>query len=297
MVNAREKLGDMYPFQSHFLDLDGLKYHYLDEGQGKTIVMLHGNPTWSFYFRELVKSLRGKHRVIVPDHIGCGFSDKPSDAEYDYTLSRRVSDVERLLKHLGLQKDITLVLHDWGGMIGMTYADRHPEQIKRIVLMNTGAFLLPKSKPFPWPLYMVRSKVGRQLVLRLNAFSRVASWVCAKNGLSGRVRRAYTAPYDSVKNRIATLRFVEDIPLKPGERSYELVSGVQSRLKQFENTPSLICWGEQDFVFDRHFLKEWQIQWPKSELHRFPKGGHYILEDAAPQILPLVDDFLERHPL
>ncbi len=116
----------LYPFRGHFLDLQGIRLHYLDEGRGEPVVMVHGNPTWSFYYRELVKALRDDYRVVVPDHVGCGLSDKPDDDRYDYTLDRRVADLEALLDHLGLTSDLTLVLHDWGGMIGMAYASRHP---------------------------------------------------------------------------------------------------------------------------------------------------------------------------
>src|SRR5205823_3246531 len=110
------------------------------------VVMLHGNPTWSFYYRNLVLSLRDSYRTIVPDHIGCGLSDKPDDSRYRYTLESRVTDLEALLEHLGVTCDITLVVHDWGGMIGLAYAVRHPERIRRLVILNTGAFHLPRTK-------------------------------------------------------------------------------------------------------------------------------------------------------
>src|SRR6266567_2418147 len=145
-----------YPFTGHTLNLDGLSYHYLDEGAGDPVVMVHGNPSWSFYYRNLVLALRGNYRCIVPDHIGCGFSDKPGDDRYDYTLSRRIDDLERLIDHLGLVGKITLVLHDWGGMIGMGYATRHPERIGRLVLLNTAAFQMPKEKKFPLGLKICR---------------------------------------------------------------------------------------------------------------------------------------------
>src|SRR5512137_1165151 len=127
----RPDITKYYPFAGHYLDLDGLRLHYLDEGSGEPVVMLHGNPTWSFYYRNLVLALRDKYRCIVPDHIGCGMSDKPGDDRYDYTLQSRVDDLEALLDSLGVTNGITLVVHDWGGMIGMAYATRHPERIKR----------------------------------------------------------------------------------------------------------------------------------------------------------------------
>jgi len=156
MRTPHDQLGELYPFESHWFEIDGLRMHYVDEGTGEAVVMVHGNPTWSFFFRELIKALRGERRVIAPDHIGCGFSDKPPDARYEYVLERRVSDLETLLDHLELHRDVTLVVHDWGGMIGLACALRKPERIARIVLLNTAAFLLPKGKRLPWRLAFLR---------------------------------------------------------------------------------------------------------------------------------------------
>ncbi|SNB46803.1 alpha/beta fold hydrolase [Geobacter sp. DSM 9736] len=285
---------DLYPFSGNYLDLDGIRYHYLDEGSGEPVVMLHGNPTWSFYYRNLVLALRGGYRTIVPDHIGCGLSDKPGDDLYDYTLERRVDDLERLLDRLGITSGITLVLHDWGGMIGMTYATRHPERIKRLVILNTAAFHLPAEKPFPLALRICRdTRLGTFLVRGFNAFSLAASFVgCKKNPMPRELRREYRRPYDSWKNRIATLRFVQDIPLTPKDRGHSLITEVAEGLEQFTRLPMIICWGELDFVFDRHFLAEWVRRFPKAELHRFPEHGHYILEDAGDEVIPLISAFL-----
>jgi pimeloyl-ACP methyl ester carboxylesterase len=289
-------LKKQYPFTGKRLDLDGLGYHYLDEGEGAPLVMVHGNPSWSFYYRNLVLALRDRYRCIVPDHIGCGLSDKPGDDGYDYTLSRRVDDLEQLLDTLGVAENITLVVHDWGGMIGMAYAVRHPERIKRLVILNTGAFHLPKNKRFPLGLRICRdTPLGTLLVHGCNAFSVAASYVgCKRNPMSETLRTLYQLPYDSWRNRIATLRFVQDIPLSPGDRSYDLVSSVAAGIGQFSNLPMMILWGELDFVFDRHFLAEWQERFPAAELHRFPDCGHYILEDAKEEVIPLISEFLDR---
>lgn len=286
----------LYPFTGKFLDRDGLRYHYLDEGSGEPVVMLHGNPTWSFYYRNLVQALSGDYRTIVPDHIGCGLSDKPGDDRYDYTLKSRVDDLERLLDHLGIDSRITLVVHDWGGMIGMAFASRHPERIRRLVVLNTGAFHLPKSKRFPLALRICRdNELNTFLVRGLNLFSGVASLIgCKRKPMNGRLRRAYRAPYNSWENRIATLRFVQDIPLRPGDKAYDIVSEVQNGLQRFRKLPILICWGELDFVFDRHFLAEWRKHFPEAEVHSFPDCGHYILEDAAEEVIPLIKGFLAR---
>jgi cis-3-alkyl-4-acyloxetan-2-one decarboxylase len=285
-----------YPFAGKFLDLDGFNYHYLDEGSGAAVVMLHGNPSWSFYYRNLVLALRDRYRCIVPDHIGCGLSDKPGDDRYEYTLARRVDDLERLLEKLEIRENITLVLHDWGGMIGMAYAVRHPERIKRLVILNTGAFHLPKSKPFPLGLRICRDTfIGSLLVRGLNAFSVGAAYVgCKRNPMSAELRTLYQLPYDSWQNRIATLRFVQDIPLSPGDRAYDLVGSVGDGIGQFNKLPLLLCWGELDFVFDRHFLAQWEHRFPGAEIHRFPDCGHYILEDAKDEVVPLISGFLQR---
>jgi pimeloyl-ACP methyl ester carboxylesterase len=288
-----------YPFEGKRLDLDGLGYHYLDEGSGPPVVMVHGNPSWSFYYRNLVLALRDRYRCIVPDHIGCGLSDKPGDNRYPYTLSRRVDDLEKLLERLGIRENITLVVHDWGGMIGMAYAVRHPGRIKRLVILNTGAFHLPTSKPFPLALRICRNTfIGTLLVRGYNAFSRAASYVgCKRNPMSDKMRTLYQLPYDSWKNRIATLRFVQDIPLKPGDRAYDLVSSVADGIGQFRTLPMLICWGELDFVFDRHFLAKWRQLFPDAEVHSYPDCGHYILEDASEEVVPLISEFMKRTEL
>jgi pimeloyl-ACP methyl ester carboxylesterase len=290
----------LYPFEGKFFDRGGgLRLHYLDEGAGEPVVMLHGNPTWSFYYRNLVLALRDTHRCIVPDHIGCGMSDKPNDGytyTYTYKLKSRVDDLERLLDSLKIMQGITLVVHDWGGMIGMAYATRHPERIRRLVILNTSAFRLPQTKPFPWPLWIVRNTpVGAVLVRGFNAFSGIAARACCtRHPLSKELRDAYTAPYDSWANRIATLRFVQDIPLKSGDISYAIVENVERNVKQFAKMPMLICWGLKDFVFDRHFLKLWEDHFPHAEVHRFEDCGHYILEDAKDEVIPLIRDFVAR---
>jgi cis-3-alkyl-4-acyloxetan-2-one decarboxylase len=279
-------------------DREGLKLHYVDEGSGEPVIMVHGNPTWSFYYRHLIDSLRGSHRVIVPDHIGCGLSDKPGDSRYAYTLSSRVDDLERLLDHLGLDRDLTLVVHDWGGMIGMAFAARHPERIARLVVSNTAAFHKPASKPMPPALTICRdSSLGAFMVRGMNAFCQGTAWIgCKRTPMTRELRQAYVAPYDSWSHRIAILRFVEDIPLDPRDRSYELVSWVQDRLGLLRSVPMLILWGMKDFVFDHHFLEEWVRYFPAAEVHRFSLAGHYVFEDEPETINGLVIAFLAAHP-
>jgi cis-3-alkyl-4-acyloxetan-2-one decarboxylase len=232
----------LYPFTSRYAEVNGLRMHYVDEGRGDPIVMVHGNPTWSFYFRKLIGGLERDYRVIAPDHIGCGLSARPGPGEYGFRLQNRVDDLEALLNHLHVDKKMTLVLHDWGGIIGMALALRHPERISRLVLLNTAAFLKPAGKPLPLALRLVRNlePLATPAVLGLNLFARGAAWTSSARGLRPEVRQGLLAPYNSWRNRWATLRFVQDIPLVPKDPSYKMVAQVDRQLGQFRTTPALI---------------------------------------------------------
>lgn len=279
------------------MKINGLSYHFLDQGTGDPVVMLHGNPTWSFYFRNLVKGLSSQFRIIVPDHIGCGLSDKPDIRQYDYRLRSRVNDLENLLDHLGINKKITLVLHDWGGMIGMAYALRHPERIHRFVIMNTAAFLLPDGKVLPIRLRLIRNikPFATLAVLGLNIFAFGALFMASYKGLRKDVKSGLIAPYNSWNSRIATLKFVQDIPVREKDPSYRLAKYVDDNLYRLRHIPMLILWGEHDFVFDMDFLLEWRHRFPDAKAVTFKDAGHYVLEDASDEIIPIVKNFLKVH--
>ncbi len=287
-----------YDFKNNFLSIDGKKMHFIDEGCGEPIIMLHGNPSWSFYYRYLVHALKNQYHVIVPDHIGCGLSEKPSRNEYSYTVQQRVHDLNVLLEQLRMKNNLTLVLHDWGGFIGMAYAVQHPESIARIIVLNTSVFHLPKQKRFPWLLRLARSTIGKYLVVQHNFFARGTAWIgCQAVRMPKLLREAYCCPYDSPSHRIALWEFVHDIPVKPNDYSYSFLSSVQKQLPLLEKVPMLICWGMKDFVFDKHILEQWQRCFPNALIHRFPRHGHYVLEDAKEEVIPLVKQFLIDHPL
>ncbi len=284
-----------YPFANNYATINGHQMHYVDEGQGDPVVMVHGNPTWSFYYRNLIKALRSNYRCIAPDHIGCGYSDKPDDDAYTYTLGQRIADLETLLDHLGVTENVTLVVHDWGGMIGMGWAVKHVERIKRLVIYNTAAFPLPSGKSFPAALALSRTPIGTVLIRGFNAFSDMAARIGTKQTrLSYHARHGLTAPYNSWKNRIATLRFVQDIPLKETDQAWSIVAETEPKLAQFRSHPVLICWGLKDFVFDRHFLAQWKRHLPQAAVHAYENGGHYILEDYSAEIVPMTVDFINQ---
>lgn len=293
-----EPFRDIYPFRSHFLAIDGLAYHYLDEGSGPPVVMLHGNPTWSFFYRELVAALSGTHRVIVPDHMGCGLSARPGESEYDFRLESRIRDLGCLLDHLGLQENITLIVHDWGGMIGAAYALRHLERMGRLVVMNTAGFHPPGGKAAPWRLRLIRDLplFGRLAVLGCNLFARGAVHMAPKKRLAPKVARGLLAPYNSPSNRLATLKFVQDIPLAKGDPSYDTVTWVDENLHALSGVPMLLLWGRHDFVFDLDYFNEWRRRFPHAAAHHFEDAGHYLLEDVPHKIVPLVTRFLAGDP-
>jgi pimeloyl-ACP methyl ester carboxylesterase len=295
-----------YPFTPNRFEVrPGIAMSFLDEGprDGEVVVMLHGNPSWSFLWRHLVLGLRepasGKaYRCIVPDHVGMGLSDKPGDDRYTYTLQSRVDDVARLLEHLGVDGPVTLAVHDWGGMIGFGWALSHQAQVRRLVITNTAAFPLPAAKPMPWQLNLCRNTMlGAFLIRAFNAFAAGTARDCVVRKLSKDVYRGYVAPYDSWANRISTLRFVQDIPLAEGDPAWALLKASEQRLPSYADLPAFIAWGLQDFVFDHHFMEGFQRALPNAEVHAFHDAHHYVLEDKHEVLVPAIRRFLDANPL
>lgn len=275
-----------------------MPYHYLDEGRGDPVVMVHGNPTWSFYYRNLVSSLKENYRIIVPDHFGCGLSAKPNNNLYGFTLKDRVQDLTQFLDQLNIQKNITLILHDWGGMIGLACALENLNSIKQIILMNTAGFFPPQGKGIPLRLRLIRDlkPFANFCVLRLNLFARAALLMAPHSSLSSKVKRGLIAPYNAPLNRLATLKFVQDIPLIASDPSYDMVAKVDKNLHRLTNIPLLFLWGRHDFVFSMSYFHEWKKRFPEAEFHIFNNAGHYVLEDVPDKIIFLIKKFLKNKP-
>lgn len=283
----------------------GIEMSYLDEGprDGEVIVMLHGNPSWSFYWRHLVNGLKDRYRCIVPDHIGMGLSDKPDDApgaspRYEYTLQSRIDDVDALLRHLDISGPVTLAVHDWGGMIGFGWALRDPARIKRLVITNTASFPLPAAKPMPWQIAMGRhSRIGGWLIRRFNLFARGAAAFGTRRKLSPEVKQAYSGVYEGWSDAISTLRFMQDIPLDERDRAWSLLKAAEAQLPGYADRPAFLGWGLRDFVFDQHFLAGFTRALPQAQVHAFDDAGHYVLEDKHEVLVPAIRAFLDAHPL
>ncbi|PIE71103.1 MAG: alpha/beta hydrolase [Deltaproteobacteria bacterium] len=285
----------LYPFPSRFMYICGNRYHYVDEGAGHPVIMVHGNPTWSFYYRNLINYLSSSCRCLAPDHIGCGLSDTPSPRTYGYRLADRLRDLEVFIDRLNLTEPFTLVVHDWGGMIGTAYAVRHPEAIRRMIVTNTAAFTKPQGKSLPFRLRLIREFAwfARPAILGFNLFS----WLAA-NGmgtvqpLPAAVKAGLTAPYNTPSNRIATLRFVQDIPLSPADPSYPLVRETADLLEVLSEKPMLILWGAKDFVFDSDYYDEWLRRFPGAQAHLFNHAGHYLFEDVPREAFACIGNFM-----
>jgi pimeloyl-ACP methyl ester carboxylesterase len=265
----------LYPFEPKQFDTGRGVMSYLDEGAGdEAVVMVHGNPTWSFYYRNLVLGLRGKIRCIVPDHLGCGLSDKPQD--FNYTLGEHIKNLRGLLDSLNLRK-IHLVVHDWGGPIGLGTALARPEQLGRVVILNTAAFA---DTVVPWRIRLCRAPlIGEWLVRGFNGFAWPATWMSVTKPLPADVKRGFLHPYDNWANRIATHRFVVDIPSGRGRASDLALAEVESRLPMLRDHAVRILWGGQDFCFNRHYHDRWRQLLPTAKADYLETAGHYVLED------------------
>lgn len=294
-----------FPYESKSIQIDGLNYAYVDEGVGhQPIVAVHGNPTWSFYWRRLFSDLSSNQvdsdpgqglvgrRVLAVDHIGCGRSDKPQ--QYDYTLARHRDNLLTWIDRLGLS-DITLVVHDWGGAIGLAAAVQQPDLFSRLVVTNTGAF--------PPPYIPVRISacriplLGTLAVRGFNAFAGAAVSMATHRykKLPDAAASGLLAPYDSWRNRVAIHRFVKDIPAGKNHPTYHVLADLESKLPLLGKKPILLVWGMRDWCFRPECLRRFQHFWPNATSVELADAGHYVMEDAPDQMIAAVRQFLEAN--
>lgn len=265
------------------------RLHYVDDGRGSPLLMVHGNPTWSFYWRNLITAFRGTYRVIAVDHIGCGLSDKP--AHYHYTLDQHIDNLVQLVDNLDLHH-VTLVAHDWGGAIGLGAALARPDRFAAFILFNTGAF----PPPFiPWRIRACRIPgLGTIAVQGLNLFARAALTMAIADGnqLSSEVKAGLLAPYDCWAHRVAINQFIRDIPSQPSHPTWQTLARIEQQLRRFRDHPCQLIWGMQDWCFRPSCLERLNEIFPAAEVHRLTDASHYVVEDAHPQIIPRMERFL-----
>ncbi len=280
----------LYPFTSHFMaTAEGYRLHYVDEGRGRPVVMLHGNPTWSFMYRTLIKEMSAAGgRAIAVDNLGMGLSEKPQN--WPYRLQGHIDNLTRLIDEELRLPEVDLVMHDWGGAIGMGYAVAHPEKVRRLVLMNTAAY---RADAYPRKVALAKAPfLGAFLVRGLNLFVEGALRLAAARPLPPEVKAGYRAPYDSWRNRIGTQRYVQDLPMTPTHPTWPLLVSIEERLPLLAEKPILLCWGERDFCFPMKFYRRWREIYPKARAVSLPEASHYLLEDAPEKVIPLLKDFL-----
>jgi cis-3-alkyl-4-acyloxetan-2-one decarboxylase len=287
---------ELYPFASHWFDLGGERLHYLDEAEGspireerETLLFVHGNPTWSFHWRNLIQALRPRYRCVAPDHLGCGLSDKPPRL---LRLADHVENLAALVERLDLER-VTLVAQDWGGAIGLAALLRMQERLERIVLFNTGAF---PPRYIPWRIRACRLPVvGRLAVQGGGLFSQAAlrMTLARRAQLEPAVAAGYLAPYDSWPNRSAVYGFVKDIPSGPREPTWQLLADVERKLTTLADRPALLIWGMRDWCFRPDCLARFEEAWPAAEVHRLADVGHWVVEDAPDDAIQIVSKFLD----
>lgn len=283
----------LYPFQSRWFPTRQGRIHYLDEGPDcgatGTLLFVHGNPTWSFHWRRLILAFREEYRCFAIDHAGSGLSDKPARL---LQLDDHIENLRALIETTNLE-NITLVAQDWGGAIGLGAILSARERFRRIVLFNTAAFPPPyiplRIRACRWPL------LGQLLVQGCNAFSRAAirMTLARTDRLPPEVAAGYLAPYDNWWNRRGVYGFVNDIPSRETDATWNTLSRIEAQLPTLTSCPALLVWGMRDWCFRPECLDRFAAAWPQAEIHRLSDVGHWVVEDAPEEARRLVSDFLQ----
>jgi haloalkane dehalogenase len=276
-----------YPFQPHFLQLPAGRMHYVDEGQGRPVLMVHGTPTWSFLYRHLIRGLSADYRVIAPDHIGFGLSDKPQN--WTYLPSDHASNLEQLIHELDLN-DLTLVVHDFGGPIGLSYAVAHPDRIRNLVLFNTFMWSLQGDPSFERPARIFNNALGKFAYTRLNFSAKImipAAWG-DKRKLNRTIQQQYVKALPDSASRQGTWVFLKELI---GSSSW--YEQLWKQRDQIQDKPALILWGMKDIAFKEKELSRWEQLFSSTQVIRYPQTGHFVPEEEGQALVPIIRGFLD----
>ncbi|MFZ5478900.1 MAG: alpha/beta fold hydrolase [Myxococcota bacterium] len=264
----------LYPFEAHWLDVDGGRMHYVDEGEGPVVVLVHGTPSWSFEWRALVRDLARDHRVIAPDHVGFGLSEKPED--WAYTPAAHAANLGRLLDHLAVG-DVTLVVHDLGGPIGLGWALDHPDRVARVVVMNTSMWRFEAdAERFS---RVVAGPIGKYLYLQRNFSPRRIVPMAMAVKPSPDVHRHYYEAFPTPETRMGPWRIGCELA---GSAAW--FDGLWARRAALADKPALIVWGMADPAFKPHLLSRWQELWPSAPVVKLDGVGHFPQEEAPDRV-------------
>ena len=275
-----------YPFAPHYFDVPAGRLHYVDEGSGAPIVFVHGNPSWSFEFRNLIKSLSPTFRCIAPDHLGFGLSDKPRD--FSYLPSAHAENLERFLESLDLE-DATLMVYDWGGPIGLSYAVNHPERIRNLVISNTWMWSVNHVLRFLLFSTVVGGPIGRYRIRRSNYFVRKVM-----PSAFGDPRRLTPAVHEQFLKALATPEDRKGCATFPRQilRSSSWLAGLWERRDRLAGKRVLLVWGMKDVGFGKKELGRWMDLFPDATVVRFSDGGHYLAEEKPGEVTSAIRAFL-----
>ena len=270
----------LYPFESHYADLDAARVHYVDEGDGPPLLLLHGNPTWSFLYRDVIRGLRDRYRCIAPDHPGFGLS-RPVPG-YRFTPAEHAAVLEQLVLRLDLE-DATLMVQDWGGPIGFAVATRHPQRFAAFVIGNTWAW--PKTD-LGTQLFSraLGGGIGRRLILHRNVFvERILPAGVRRTKLSDVVMDAYRGPFPDPPSRVPIAVFPREIL-----SSVPFLAEVERGLPALRERPALIVWPTKDVAFGERERRRWEQLFPSGRTVPLEGAGHYMQEDASAEIVAAV---------
>jgi pimeloyl-ACP methyl ester carboxylesterase len=283
--------GGTFPYEPRYVEAGEVRLHYAEAGPADAapILMLHGNPTWSYMYRRPLAELAERgHRAIAFDHLGFGRSDKPPRRSR-YGLARHVENAIAVLDELDLH-DVTLVMHDWGGPIGLGAALERLDRVRALVAMNTWAWELPSFLP-PFLREFRREGLGEILVLGGNLLVESIPGGMASRRHDPEMMAAYRAPFPDYWSRLAQLCFQRDIPLSEADGSAPLIGRIHSRLEELD-LPLQLVWGVRDPVFQRVFIDQWQELFPGAGLVEVADAAHYLVEDRPDVVTDAVHDFV-----
>lgn len=284
--NSAEDLKKLFPFEPHYFPVKNVKLHYIDEGTGPLLVLMHACPMWSFFFRNIIQEFSKTHRVIAIDQMGFGLSDKP--IVFDYRIESHIDHFERLVAALDL-KDMTLIMHGRGTSIGMGYAVKHPHNVRGFITLNAMAF---SNYSFPWRLQICRLRwLGAKLAMKLGIF------LSDIRRLPPNIAAAYQYPFPDKDSRIALLRFVEQIPCAPEDDSAMSMFEIESGLWLLNDRPACIIWAMKDWLYKSHDLKKWISYFPNAELYKIDRGSRFLAEEAPEEFSAIIRNFLVKNGL
>lgn len=284
-----------FPFNENYHFVNGFQMHYVDEGSGDPVVLVHGDPMWGYLYRKFIPVLSRKSRCIVPDHMGMGKSGINQDL-FPFVMRHHIDNFESLMLFLDLT-NITLVIHDWGGPVGLGFGIRHPERIKRLVVMNSWAFAPWPGGALPRLIEVVRSEKGPKFVMEKNGYleSAIRGGVMCHENLNESVMNAYRAPFPTTESRRTLVCWSRDIATTEEDTSWLEMKRIENAMGVFSTIPVLLIWGMKDLVLPEAALRLWMNKFPNAQVYKIVEAGHFLQEDAPENVISCIEEFIEKH--